>query len=288
MKIDKQKKLEKLQEKLRFLEQKLSKNNLILNADDFRVPREKLVLYASLLIVISGIFVLSITTFFLFIIVICISIIIVKSKQAQLLGQSIKVSEHNLPNVYNAAKVAAKRLSMKMPDVFVRFDPHINAFALGFFGKKSVVLNSKTVEAMSDNELIFILGHELSYVKCDHTNWIVVTGAAGNLKIPVISNVISFILLKWSRMAEFTADRGGGLACRDFNASVGALIKLAVGEKLCKEIEIDKMFGQQDYLGNFERLIEMFNGHPFIINRLHELKHFFISGIYSRYSQIWE
>lgn len=264
----------------------IPKDSMIRPVDDFRVPRERLVLYGSLGLALLLFSFLSLISLFIFPIVIAISALIVKGKQGQLLGQSIKVSEHQLPDVYNAVKIAAKRLSMKMPDVFVRQDPYINAFALGFFGKKSVVLHSKTVEAMTENELIYILGHEFSHIKCDHTNWIVVAGSAKEMKIPILSDIMGFILLKWSRMAEYTADRGGLLANKNIDASVYALAKLAVGEELCRELNIDKMFEQRTEIDFIANAAEVFGSHPYLVNRIHAITNFYGSETYTNYGQI--
>jgi len=264
----------------------ISKDGLILSADDFRMPGESLVLYGSLSLALLLFCFISLITLFIFPILIAFSALMVKAKQGQLLGQSIKVSEHQLLDVYNAAKIAAKRLLMKMPDVFVRQDPYINAFALGFFGNKSVVLHSKTVEALTENELIHILGHEFSHIKCNHTNWIVVAGSVQDLKIPIISGMMGFILLKWLRMAEYTADRGGLLASKNIDASVHSLAKIAVGEELYKELNIDKMFGQKDDIDSVANVAEILGTHPYLINRIHALKDFYGSEIYTKYSQI--
>jgi len=256
-------------------------------ADDYRVPRETTVLYASLTFVFLIIGFLSLATFFAFLIIIAISILVVKTKQGQLLGQAIRVSETQPLDVYPEAEVAAKRLSMNiLPDIFVSQNPFINAYALGFLGKKSVLLNSKTVESMSKEELKFILGHEFSHIKCNHTNWMVVTGSAEGIKIPIISSLVGFILLKWSRMAEFTADRGGLLASRDINASVYALAKLAVGEELCKKLNIDKMFEQKEDINFISNVAETLVGHPYLINRIHALNNFYKSEKYAKFSQI--
>jgi Zn-dependent protease with chaperone function len=263
----------------------IPKDGLILSADDFRMPGERLVLYGSLMCLALLVFIIP-PVLFIFPILIAITVIMVKTKQGQLLGQSVKVSPNQFPEVYQAARIAAHRLEMKMPKVFISFNPFINAYALGFFGEKSVMLYSKTVEVMSKDELISIIGHEFSHIKCNHTNWTVITASAEELRIPIVSSIMGFILLMWSRKAEFTADRGGLLTSRDLKASISALAKLTVGPKLFEELNIDKMIDQMDEVDIIAKLGEMLGTHPYIIKRIHALKVFYNSETYAKFSQI--
>ena len=70
-----------------------------------------------------------------------LALVWVRVRQGQMLGQAVKVTEHQLPDVYAVACQAADRLCMPMPDVFVTQHPIINAYALGFVGRQSVVLH---------------------------------------------------------------------------------------------------------------------------------------------------
>jgi Zn-dependent protease with chaperone function len=251
---------------------------------DYRVPREKKVLYTSLGLIAFTLFIFLNIHPVIVMIIIVVSIVLVKVRQGQLLGQSVKVSKDQLPEVYETAKLAAERLSMKIPDVFVRQDPVINAFALGFFGKKSVVLNSKTVESMTKQELLSILGHEFSHIRCGHTNWIVITSSVESVKIPIISDIMGFTLLIWSRMAEFTADRGGVLASRNLKSSVSALAKVAVGEALYKKLNLAKFIDQGKEVDTdlVSRLSVILSSHPYIVKRIVALENFFKSDIYNK------
>ena len=56
---------------------------------------------------------------------------------------------------------------------------------------------------------------------------------------------MGFILLIWSRKAEFTADRGGVLASRDLKSSVSALAKVAIGGELYEELNLAKFINQE-------------------------------------------
>ena len=256
------------------------------NADDYRVALEKEVLYGSLCVLGFIFLILLGISLGLIIVLVAVSAFWVKIRQGQLLGQAVKVSEYQLPEVFQLAQIAAERLCMKMPDVFVKESPILNAYATGFIDdRKTVVLHSALVEAMDEEELISIIGHEFSHIKCHHTNWIVLTNTAENVaKIPLISDIVGFVFLLWSRKCEYTCDRGGLLASRNLRASTSALAKLAVGKKLFEKMNIDALLEQKQDIDASEtsRISEIFATHPHIINRIHELNNFDKSDLYRK------
>ena len=255
-----------------------------LEANEIRVPDEQKTLYISLgvlaLILLSSFWALYIP-----LIAVGIAAVWVVIQQNQLVGQCVKVSESQFPDVYNAAKTAAERLSMIQPDVFIKQNSDINAYAIGFLGKKSVVLHSATVEAMDDKELTYILGHEFSHIKCAHTNWTVISSStSAGLGIPVISQLLGFVFLFWSRKAEYTGDRGGLLASRDLKAGISAMAKLAVGGQLFAQMNIDSLMDQKMDLdqSDLSGLSEAISTHPYTVTRIHELRRFSDSDAYRR------
>ncbi|MFQ5579396.1 MAG: M48 family metallopeptidase [Nitrospiria bacterium] len=253
--------------------------------DFFRVPGETLNLIFSIGISFFVLLVLLRVTFGLILLGVVGAVVMVKLKQSQLLGQGIKVSETQLPEVYEAVETASIRLGMEQPDVYVIQSQEINAYAMGVIGKKTVVLHSKTIECMSEGELISILGHEFSHILCGHTKWIALTSSARFVRIPLVSMVLDFIFLFWSRKAEYTCDRGGLIASADLNASITALIKLSVGEHLFKQLNLSELLSQKEALDSdiFSRLSEKMSTHPYIVKRIVESKRFHDSELYSNF-----
>jgi len=246
-----------------------------------------MVLYISLSCLVILFFVLLKINLIVFLLVICISVALVKIRQGQLLGQTVKVSKNQFPKIYEAAKTAATRLSMNIPDVFIKYDPVINAFALGFLGKKSVILHSKTVESMEDDELISILGHELTHIRCNHTSWIIVTNSSEGMRIPILSDIMGWFFRAWSRKAEFTADRGGLLASRNVKASISALCKIAVGENLYNKLNLDMFIGQEGEVNTdkISKISEKLSTHPYTVKRIIAIQKYYDSESYKKIVQ---
>ena len=57
-------------------------------------------------------------------------------QQGQLIGGATKVSEKQFPDIHSIAREAASRLGINQPEVFIRHDSNLNAYAIGFLGKK--------------------------------------------------------------------------------------------------------------------------------------------------------
>lgn len=188
----------------------------------------------------------------------------------QIVTRSIKVSENRLPGIYGIAKLASERLGVKQPDIYVVQDPLINAFAVGS-RKKFIVLNTALIEAMSEKESLFVIGHELSHIKYGIIAWIRIAGI--RVPVPIVFR---------SKFREYTCDRGGLIACRDPDASIMALARLALGKKLADEIDVKTLYVKDEEvkkergLKPFERLAS----HPQVKDRINRLRKFGESELY--------
>ncbi|MCY2987620.1 MAG: M48 family metallopeptidase [Planctomycetota bacterium] len=221
-------------------------------------------------------------TWLLLPILVAFTAIVVWVQQSQLIGGAVKVSPSQFPEINAAAELAAARLDMKRPDIFVHFSPVLNAAAIGCFGKKSVVLHSALVEAMSPKELLTIIGHEFTHIKCGHTTLLVLLNPAAGIGIPVISHILQFVFRWWSRKAEYTADRGGLLASRDPTSVLSAFCKLAVGPELFKKMMIMDFIEQAGDLdrSRLAKLSETLMTHPYLVRRVHGIREFYASEAY--------
>ncbi len=253
-----------------------------IRADDFRVRGEKVILYVTLLAAGFVLLVLIGISAGIALVAIGISVAMVKIRQGQLLGTAVIVTDSQFPELNATANMAAECLSMPRPDLFVVQNPIINAYAMGFFGRKSVVLHSATVEAMSREELAFIIGHEFSHIKCAHTHWSVIAGPTGGVRIPVLSDIIGLVLLAWSRKAEYSSDRGGLIVNRDLDSAATSLAKVAVGRNLFKELNLQRLVDQKtDVDGDaVSKYSEAMATHPYIVNRVYALREFYSDPTY--------
>ena len=253
-----------------------------ISPDDYRVAGEKTALWIGVGILTAFILLsLFVGGWLILPFILIATAILIWTKQGQLIGNAVKVSQNQFPEINEVIEKAAKRLGMQRPEVFVSYNPVINAFATGFLAKKSVILNSALVEAMQPDELHQVIGHEFSHIKCGHTNLTVLTNSAA-INVPVVSQVLSWVFLLWSRKAEYTCDRAGLIACRDPKAAISAMCKLAVGAELFKRMDIDHFLKQQMDLDQNEvaKLSETLINHPYLVRRIRAIEQFHDSSRY--------
>ncbi len=122
------------------------------------------------------------------------------------------------------------------PRLFLSESPNMNALTLGA-EKSLIVVMSSLLDQMSDDELVFVLGHELGHLHADHIVYktlarLLVNGSAAmNDILRALTLPLQVALLQWDRASELTSDRAGLLACRDVGASLGASLVLSGGRR---------------------------------------------------------
>jgi Zn-dependent protease with chaperone function len=80
----------------------------------------------------------------------------------------------------------------------------------------------------------------------------------------------------WARRAEITCDRAGLICTGDLNASVGCLVKLALGShKLYSDVNLEEYLAQLDEAQKgIGRLDELSRTHPYLPKRVAALRLF--------------
>lgn len=77
-----------------------------------------------------------------------------------------------------------------------------------------------------------------------------------------------------TRQAEYTADRGGFVACGDLAASQRSLARLAIGPELFDRLNIEEFVKQARSGGVSTIASEIFSSHPLLAKRLLALEEF--------------
>ncbi len=157
--------------------------------------------------------------------------------RVQLTGNNLRVTADNFPLVNDMLQQSAAVLDVpKIPELYIAAGGEINAFTAGV-EKPVIVLTTAAVDLLSDDELYFVIAHELGHVKSGHVLYYqlaqflpVIGEIAGTILLGVsnfFTTAIEIALLNWKRTSEFTADRAALLACQDLNVAITTMIKLA-------------------------------------------------------------
>ena len=145
-------------------------------------------------------------------------------------GNDMLVTPQTSPRVHRLKQTAQKRLNMQQDyPLYQHLEWDYNAFTSGI-KEPFLVFNSSVVQDLTDNELLFIIGHELGHIKSNHVLYKsmakMILGEASAFTNVLVSTGVQLALFEWSRKAELTADRAGLLACNDIDASCRAMAKL--------------------------------------------------------------
>ncbi|WP_340540196.1 M48 family metallopeptidase [Nocardioides sp. GXZ039] len=214
-----------------------------------------------------------------------------------LLGTAVRVDERQFPTLHYLLRDAGRVLDVDgpLPELYVRADPTLNAMTIGL-DKPVIVLNSALVDLLEEDELRFVVGHELGHALSGHAVYrtlllrlINLTGVLGSVPLGGLGlRAIIAALYEWARKSELSADRAGLLATQDPAAATRAHMQLASGG-LMGDLDLATFMAQgQEYLDSGDlrdsvlklMLVEK-TTHPFAVVRAAELRRWVDSGAYA-------
>lgn len=217
-------------------------------------------------------------------------------------GSYLLANEEQYSRIYKIYEKACSILDIKIkPKLYIKEGYVINAYAT-CYSYPIITLFTGTIDKLTDEELGFIIGHELGHIKCKHLLYKDVAN-----KMSIISRIITdatfgfggilttgleVALLYWSRMAEYSCDRAGLLVCQDFDVASKTIIKMA-GGTLEKESDINyegfknqvKEFEGYDYdsLDKASKIFSVLDDtHPWTVMRASELQKWYDDGSYEK------
>lgn len=213
------------------------------------------------------------------------------------LAAAIRVDHRQYPRVYQRFAEAAASLDVpELPELYVTQSPWLGARAIGL-DRPFIVLDSACVQQLDDDELRYLLGHEIGHVRSGHavnkTILMILTQWAANLSwLPVGALALRAIIaamLEWWRKAELSADRAGLLAGQDPAAALRVLMKVAGGGDLSQidttafleqAVEYDSGGDLRDSLHKMR--MTAWSTHPVPVARAAQLRQWIDSGEYGR------
>jgi Zn-dependent protease with chaperone function len=212
------------------------------------------------------------------------------------LGSAIRVDERQFPALHTMLSDVATVLDVAdVPELYVSANPYPNAMTIGM-DKAFIVVTSGLVDLLDDEEMRFVLGHELGHALSGHAVYqtmlqrlIRLSGVLTAIPLGGLGvRVIMAALMEWSRKAELSADRAGLLATQDPAVAFRVHMKTASGGHL-EDLDPTSFFAQgaeYDASGDLRdslvklMLIEV-QSHPFAVVRASELRRWVDSGKYT-------
>jgi Zn-dependent protease with chaperone function len=207
---------------------------------------------------------------------------------------SILATEKRYPRVYELGRIAAQRLVVKeLPSVYVELDRGYQSATYGSEHDAFVNVGSFLPRFLNDQELLFVLGHEVGHLACQHALWTTVSmflvgqqrsnlmaeGVMGFLSNPlkIVESGVESIVTNWMRVADFTADRAALLVVGSFDTAKRAIFLLHLkSRKELDEMDIDEWVSQAEAQDqSMSKLSQMMtSATPYLGTRLIELRKF--------------
>lgn len=223
----------------------------------------------------------------------------------QTLGGEFRVTPRNFPKLHVALVEACQRLNTPIPDLYLyRGTGHISTYAIGV-ESPLIGVNLETLEWLSEDELLFVLGHEIARIKGKYLTYQQLA-----FVMPLVKNLISsttlglgglaangleVALYNWIIMSKFTADRLGLVACKNVDVAITALMKLGglPDEYLHPEVIQDFLAQARDFniedLDRLDQITKVFSfmeyRSPWSVMRASELLKWVDSGMYAQWEQ---
>lgn len=193
-------------------------------------------------------------------------------------------------------EVAATLDAPSLPEVYVAAGPLPNAITIGL-DRPLIVISSALVDLLDEEELRFVIGHEMGHVGSGHAVYqtllqrlIQLSGVLTAIPLGGLGiRAILAGLMEWSRKSELSADRAGLLATQDPAVAFRVHMKLASGGHL-ENLDATSFFAQAtEYNASsdlrdsvLKLLLVEARSHPFAVVRAGELRRWVEDGNYTR------
>lgn len=210
-------------------------------------------------------------------------------------ANSVQVSHRQFPRIDELYREVLSTLDA--PDdypLFVTQTPMVNAGAYGM-DQPFVLLNSGTVDLLDDDELQYVLAHEVGHIMSGHVLYrtmLVILIQLAERGFPIVglaARAVLVALLEWYRKSELSADRAGLLGVQDPRVVYRAMLKMAGGGSVDETsitafLEQAEAYAESDDVADsvFKVLNLLGSTHPFYVLRVAEIREWIDEGAYDR------
>lgn len=217
-------------------------------------------------------------------------------------ANAVQVTPRQFPRIHVLYEEVLHTLDSPKPyELFVSQTQEVNAGAWGM-KRPFIILNSAMVELLEDDELAYVMGHELGHIMSDHVLYktmMYLLMQLAELNYPIVgigARVVLVGLLEWYRKSELSCDRAGLLAIQDPQAVMETMLKLAGGVRPlgdgtpAHETNLDEFIRQAeayretgDVADSVFKILNLLGAtHPFAVLRVAEIRTWIESGDYDR------
>ena len=210
-----------------------------------------------------------------------------KLAKIELLSTGIRLSENQMPEIYNLLPPICEKLGIGVPELYYIKSKEMNAATIGT--KNPVIyVTSQLVKKMPKELVASVLAHECGHIACKHSLYhsIAMSAIRGirNIRIKNVAllerllspNLINALMF-WVRCSELSADRAAALCDGTADHTVDALLKLkGYGDDINKEEFIKQAIDLKDFVNGsksnkaMEQMLIKGESHPRLATRIYE------------------
>lgn len=158
-------------------------------------------------------------------------------------GHSFKVEKRLMSHLYDLLYGVKEKLGFADPvDFYITGDSTVNAWTIAAAreGEPHIVnINSALINLMTDDELRFVVGHELGHLMNRNTEMLrLINFVFPRGTVPPL--VLQYKIRLWEQLSELTADRYGYMAVENLEACLSAFFKMTSGLDISKiDMQVD-------------------------------------------------
>lgn len=207
--------------------------------------------------------------------------------QARLIGNAVRVSERNFPELYDMLNGIKQRLGYTEPvHIYIVESGELNGFLYRFFRTRFIVLNSELVTAMMEQgnlmQLTWIVARFVGSLKTKHLRLEYI-----RLLIDALqgTGIFNFLLLPYERATQYSGDQIGLALCGDLGQAHLAMLKFVAGKDLALRVNPWAFILQASEIRRtfFGWYSQIFQRHPHWTNRYLNLLDFARKTNYTHY-----
>lgn len=210
-------------------------------------------------------------------------------------ANAVRVSPTQFPRLHKIHREVLETLDADTDyPLFVSQTPLVNAGAYGM-QHPFVIMNSGTLALLDDDELRFVLAHEVGHILSGHVLYrtmlalLIQLAERGFPLVGLAARAVLVALLEWYRKSELSGDRAGLLGVQDPSVVYRAMMKMAGGNG-GDEMNLEDFLAQADAYQESEDVADsvfkvlnvLGSTHPFYVLRVSELRSWIESGDYHR------
>lgn len=201
------------------------------------------------------------------------------------MASSIRLSETQLPELYNLLPPICRFLGITEPEFYLEMNPMPNAYTFGDT-KIFIKVTSGLVEMLNEDEIKAVIAHECGHILCRHVLYhnmanLMLDGADSLGVLGFLSAPIKYALLYWQRKSELSCDRAAAIVTSPDTVSK-VMVRLSGGPKsITGNVNIEEWARQADIYesirndGTWNKALQtlaiMNQDHPFSAVRVREI-----------------